>query len=260
MTAAVAAPTVIAALDGRAADRGVIAFATALAELLGASAAAVHVGDAGSTGAEAQAAAAGIPLRQVHGDVIATLAAAMRESEAVAMVLGARSTPGGGRPMGHTAARVAKQAHKPVLVVPPEVAGAVRLGKVLLALDTSRRDLGALIPLVRTLVERRCEITALHVHDERCVPPFEDQPAHSRDALISELKERYFSDVPLQLEVSSGYPIERVLLDWAASTGAEAIIVSWPEAPDAVEARLALGVLSLSTMPTLLVPAPASTL
>ena len=115
--------TVLAALDCSAADRPVIETALGVAELLGASVKAVHVGEGPAVTAEGAASMAGGPLQLLAGPVAKTLLAELHAPEVAAGVLGARGVPMGRRPAGGTVLEVLEHTDKPVVVVPPEAYG-----------------------------------------------------------------------------------------------------------------------------------------
>src|SRR5581483_7104701 len=110
---------IVAALDNSLATGPVTATALALADLFGAVPALVHVQGGGDRLARESAQAVDLPLETLAGPVVERLRERAREDDVAALVIGARGTPGGRRPLGSTALAVATSLDKPVVVVPP---------------------------------------------------------------------------------------------------------------------------------------------
>src|SRR5579871_6069982 len=115
--------TVLAALDASPAARPVLESALGMAELTGATVEAVHVREATLQAPRWLAAREAVDLTVLTGPVEATLLEAVSAPHVIAVVVGARGTPGGRRPVGRTALHILGRASKPVLVVPPEAVG-----------------------------------------------------------------------------------------------------------------------------------------
>jgi len=97
----------ITALDNSLAAQPVLTTALALGRLLDAEPELIHVRVDGDRTARSTADVAGLPLRTASGPVLDRLLECGRAEDVVAMVIGARGTPGGRRPLGSTALAVA---------------------------------------------------------------------------------------------------------------------------------------------------------
>jgi nucleotide-binding universal stress UspA family protein len=246
---------VIAAIDSSAAAWPVLSAARALGELLHASAEALHVEKGLSATIRAVAARANLPLRVIEGAPAEEVALAAAEPDVVALVLGARATPEGRRPVGRTAQKLVLTMAKPAVVVPPQCAHPVRLSRWLIPLEASPV---ALEPL-RELIERACaansRITIVHVHEAPAIPAFEDQPHHEVSAWSREFLRRYCShpeSVEILLRVG---PAREHVLAVAREVDADLIVLVWNQDLRPHRAMVVRDVLGGSPVPVLLVPA-----
>lgn len=249
---------VIAAVDSSAAARPVLDTAAALARLLGAELEALHVREDGDFAPRAQAAAVGVPLRAVRGPTVPSLVEAAKPGDVVAMVLGARGTPVGRRPAGHTALEVAAALPKPLVIVPPSVAHPGRLRRLLVPLDGSAATAAALRGTIEFARGCALEVVVLHVLDEASLPPFEDQPQHEAASWAREFVARHCPCPPeeLQLEVRVGSPSDHVL-HVAAEADVDLVALGWSQDLSEGRAAVVRETLAKSAVPVLLVPVGA---
>jgi nucleotide-binding universal stress UspA family protein len=246
---------VLAALDNSLAGTPVLAAARALASLLDARAQALHVRMDGVRTARNTAEAAGVPLKTVTGPVVERLVQAGREEEVVALAIGARSTPSGRRPLGGTAAAVATELLKPVIVVPPEAHPPDEFRRVLVPVEASLS--ASLVPqtILELAPEATIEAVALHVYEEDSLPPFTDQPQHEQAAWAQEFLARYCPARlgSVRLETRVGRSDELVPLV-AGECGCDLVALGWAQEFGPGRALVVRGTLERSTLPVLLVP------
>ena len=258
-TAAVAGPsgrTVIAAVDNSAAARPVVATAAALAPLLGADVRAVQVtGAPGAGGCTAQAAAEafGLACSTIVGDPLTELGILAGAEDVVAVVVGARSRPGGRRPAGHLALGLADATDKPVVIVPPTASPPDRMRSVLLAIEGKPGRARALRRAVELALAIDLELVVVHVDDELSIPSFSDQVQHETDAYTQEFLARYCRGAPrARLELRIGVPADEIIAA-AEAIMPDMIAVGWPHEGGPTRGETAREVLDRSTVPVLLV-------
>jgi nucleotide-binding universal stress UspA family protein len=251
---------VIAALDNSLAAKPVLATALALGRLLGAKPELLHVSVDGERTARSAADVAGLPLQTVPGPILDRLLERGRAEDVVAMVLGARGTPGGRRPLGSTALAVATSLLKPVVIVPPNAPSPAELRRVLVPLEGNLP--ASLVPraIVALGREAELEVVVLHVHEETSLPLFTDQPQHERQAWAREFLTRYcpwgIGHVRLETRLGNSQElIPRV----AGETKADLIVLGWAQELADGRAPVVRAALSHSHVPVMLVPvyAPA---
>ncbi len=245
---------IYAAVDGSAAARPVLLAALALGEVLTADVEAAYVGEQGKVAARAVAESLGVPFSVFHGSAIQTMIEQVAHPDVAAVVIGARATAGGRRPLGRTAAHIAAEAHKPVLIVPPQSLCPRHFRRIVVGLDPKHTNTEALDQVLRLLRGTNCALTAIHIHDESTLPLFEDQPYHHREAWLHEFGQRHWSGHDPDLVVEAGVPYE-VLLTTATTTSADAILLGWNEELMSDADEQVRMILSRTSIPTLLVPA-----
>jgi nucleotide-binding universal stress UspA family protein len=246
--------TVLAAVDNSLAARPVLETARALAVLLDARPEALHVQTDGDQTARSIAAAADVPLTTLTGPVVPRLVDAGAADEVVALVIGARSTPGG-RPIGATATAVATSLLKPVVVVPPDARAPESLGRVLVPLEASLRTALAPRTVLELASDATIEVLALHVLEEDAIPRFTDQPQHEQAAWTHEFLARYcpWGVAGVRLETRIGRTEELVPLV-AEESGCDLVALGWARELARGRAPVVRATLERSRVPVMLVP------
>jgi len=251
---------VIAALDNSLATRPVLATAQSLAELLGARVEAVHVGSNGDRVASSEAAAAGLELHTLTGPTIERLAELAAAEDVAALVVGARGTPAGARPVGTTAFELMTSLMKPLIVVPPDVARPDQLRRVLVPLEGTLSTALAPTRIIDVACDAELDVVVLHVHDEASLPAFTDQPQHEADAWAEEFLARYMPGRvgAVRLEVRVGRREEQILCV-AEEIGGDLIALGWSQDLAPGRASVVRTVLERGHIPVMLVPVYVAT-
>jgi nucleotide-binding universal stress UspA family protein/dienelactone hydrolase len=251
---------VLAAIDNSAAAGPVLATSKAVAQLLDATPVAVHAHEDGDATARAAAAAAGIELEITSPPVPAALAAAAVRRDALALVVGARGTPGGRRPAGRTALELATSLDRPLVVVPPLERQPERIGRILVPLDGTPATAAVLRETLEVARRAPVEVVLLHVHDDETLPAFEDQPHHELDAWSTEFIARWCAENggATQVEVRVGVPGRRVI-ETAADLEVDLIALGWSRSLAGGRAAVVREALTSSTVPVLLLPVATPT-
>lgn len=248
---------VIAALDNSLAARSVVATATSLASLFSARVEAVHVGEDGDgtrIAADA-AAAADLELRMLEGPTVAALVRAAEHGDVVALVVGTRGLPMGGRAIGSTALEVITSLMKPVVVVPPSAARPGPFKRVLVPLEGTVSTSLAPRSLVELADDADVEVVVLHVHDADTLPAFTDQPQHEGTAWRDEFVARYcpWGVGKVSMQVRLGRREEEILRA-AAETKSDLVALGWAQELAAGRAPVVRELLERGRIPVLLVP------
>jgi nucleotide-binding universal stress UspA family protein len=244
---------VLAAIDSSAAARPVLSAAKAVADLLGADVDALHVRERAWATAKAAADAAGMQLTLLSGRALERIIQEAGRPDVVAVVLGARATPGGARPAGHVATQIATSSRKPIVVVPPDCEVPVRLRRILVPLEAVIATASAVHSAMLAAATGGAEVVVVHVITDQALPPFTDQPQHEFEAWTNEFRRRYCDHPEVRLEVRMGVPRDRVLA-FAEEMEADAIILAWSQRLVAERAALVRSVLEHSRIPVILVP------
>ena len=136
----------------------------------------------------------------------------------------------GERGRSGTAFELIESIDKPVVVVPPDVARAGALSRVIVPLEGTLSSSLAPRHLIEIACDANLDVVVLHVHDEASLPAFTDQPQHETDAWAEEFLARYvpsrFGDV--RLEVRVGRRNEEVLRA-AEELDADLIALGWSQ-------------------------------
>jgi nucleotide-binding universal stress UspA family protein len=245
---------VIAAIDDSAASHPVLDAALALAGMFDARVEAIHVreGD-GAHVARAIATAGGVAYREVDGPVEKALIEEASVRDVVGLVLGARATPGGRRPAGHTALNVILSADKPVVVVPPEARVPREFDRVLVPLDGSSESSHAVAELIRLACRGELDVLILHVLDAASIPLFEDQPQYEMEAWIQEFLTRHCPSRTARAEVRVGVPGQEIMTV-AREAGSDLIALGWSQDLGPRRAAVVTEVLQHATVAVLLLP------
>jgi nucleotide-binding universal stress UspA family protein len=252
--------TVLAALDSSAAARPVLETALGIAELLDATVEAVHVRVNSTETPESLAARSGVPFRLLDGPVEETLLRCADDLAAVAIVLGARGTPGGRRPAGRTALHILEHSDRPVVVVPPEAVGVSprpfrRLVVPLEGTDASSRPVAQrLVPLIHGDVE----LLVLHVFTPETMPRVLDRPARDMQMLGGEFLARYFPNAT-RIELRGG-PVATQLTRLCEDEHVDLIVLSWSQDTSPGRAAVIQWALGHATVPLMLLPVDGTTI
>jgi len=246
---------VLAAVDNSSAGRGVIASARALAALLDAGVEVLYVRVDGDRTVRQAAEAAGLELRIAEGPVVERLIKEGAADDVVALVVGTRRSHAARRALGRTAAAVATQLPKPILIVPPDADPAPVFRRVLVPIEGSVSSSLAPRTVFELAAGAEIDAVALHVYDESSVPAFTDQPQHEQPAWEDEFLHRYcpwgLASVRLETRVGrSGESISRA----AEECGCDLIALGWSQELSGGRAPVVREVLELSSRPVLLVP------
>lgn len=246
---------ILAAVDNSAAARPVLETAKAIEPLYGSPVEAVHVRQGSTAIADAEAEAAGVPLRLESGSPQEVLAKLLGEPEVRALVIGARATPAGRRPAGGTALGLVTSVPKPVVVVPPDTREPERIDRILVPLDGSPESAAAVSGMIELARGSGIAVIVLHVRAEEDLHAFSDQLQHEARAWVEEFLAR-FCPVPahdVDIELRVGVPHEEVG-SVARETGADLIALGWSQEVTSGRAAVVRAVLSSSPVPVLLIP------
>lgn len=246
--------TVLAPIDGTTAARGVLVVAREVARVLDADIDAVHVIEEGAwADAQAEARRAGVAVRALEGPVAARLVSEASDAAIGAVVVGLGRTVGGSLPAGHVALEVIRRAHAMVVVVPPATSSEYELRTVLVPVPGRPAD--ALQNVIRIADDARLDVVILHVHDERSIPSFEDQPYYDAEAWAEEFLARWVPGARREavMEVRVGAPEEEIM-GVARERGADMIAMGWSQDLSPGRATIVRTVLERSPVPVALVP------
>ncbi len=245
----------IAALDESPAAEPVLATAQSLARLLSADTEALHVLVNGDGLARRLAAVAGIHLREAQGPVVEALTQAGEADNVAALVIGARGTPSRARPLGTTAFALATTLVKPVVVVPPDALHPGRLQRVLVPLEGTVSSSLAPRRVIELATNANLEVVVLHVHQERSLPAFTDQPQHEEAAWAEEFLARYcpWGVGVVKFDVRVGR-CEEVIPLFALESKADLIALGWARELTRARARVVRAALTHTRVPVMLIP------
>jgi nucleotide-binding universal stress UspA family protein len=233
--------------------RSVLATAGPVAKLLGATVEPVHVVEDGDSVVRAEAAAAGLSLREIDGPVVKSLVVEAGDEDVVGMVLGSRTERGDPRPAGSTALTVITSAEKPVAVVPPGVPPREELATMLVPLDGTTRSASAIWDVVRCACEGDTDVVVLHVLQEDSAPMFADQPMYEAEAWLREFMARFCPTDGATPRVRFGVPSDEVM-SVAEEVGADLIALGWSQDMSPGRAAVVRRCLAEARLPILLVP------
>lgn len=249
--------TVLAAIDSSPAARPVLETSLGISALTGATVEAIHVRDnSGETPAEA-AARCDVLLRLVDGDVDTALLSAIAEPDVLAVVVGARGTPGGRRPVGRTALHILERASKPVVVVPPEAVGvSLRpFRHLLVPLEGSEESARPIAEMLRPLIVADIELVVLHVFTTSSVPPVLDHPEWDLPLWGDEFLAR-FCPAATRIDLRTG-AVGSAVTEACGELDVDLIVLSWSQDASPGHAAVVRDVLARSSVPVLLLPVEA---
>jgi nucleotide-binding universal stress UspA family protein len=244
---------VLAAIDDSAAARPVLAVASALASLYGATVEAVHVSDDEGRTARGSADHLGIQYVCVPGDPLERLAELAAAPDVVAVTAGVRSRPRGRREPGHLTLGLADRVDKPVVVVPPGYQPPDHLRRVLVAMKGEPRNAEALTRVVRLVTSAGLELVVVHVDDEDSIPSFSDAIAHETEGYAREFLMRYCPAAPdASLELRLGVPTDEILAV-VEQIAPQLLAIGWPQGFGPARGLVAHELLHRCPIPLLLV-------
>lgn len=247
---------VLGAIDDSPCGPAVLGAVRALAELFDATPIALHVREDGSDRVVRAAKDAGVELRILAGSVIETIIAVAEQPDMLAVVLGARGTHIGARPVGHTALQVITSVEKPVVVVPPERAPDAAIARLLLPLDGTESSSQATAATALLAHSRGLRIHVLHVHHPEAMPAFEDQLHYAVPVWEREFAARFVGIPSADVEIIRrvGVAAEQVGAV-AAEVQADLIVLGWRRNLSPGRAQVVRETLAHSRVPVMLVPA-----
>jgi nucleotide-binding universal stress UspA family protein len=247
---------VLAALDQTAAATPMLGASHEIARMFGAEVEAVHVLQDGAQQVRELATHHGVPLTELEGSPGPRLAQALEDDDdAVALVVGTRCLPQGGREIGSTALEVVTTARKPVFAIPPELPTGFAIRRVLVPLEGSLPTSYAPYEALDVSGAEHVEVVILHVLDEEEVPAFSDQPQHEWEAYGREFLARYslwpFEHVRFETRV--GHPDQHIL-PVAQELDCDLIALAWAQELEQGRARIVRETLRRGRIPIMLVP------
>ncbi|MGH9085186.1 MAG: hypothetical protein ACRDYW_07000 [Acidimicrobiales bacterium] len=251
--------TVLAALDTSAAARPVLDVAIGIGELTGSRVQAIHITDDGDDVPEWLAAQEDVPLRLLEGAVEPNLLSAVEDDAVVAAVFGARGSPGGRRPAGHTAMHVLERATKPIVIVPPDAAvptSAHPLRRLLVPLEGAKESSRPILDRLCPLIVAEIELVVLHVFTTATVPRALDRSARDLSMWGDEFVAR-FCPGAARIELRTG-PIGVRVGEVTAEVGADLVVLSWSRNSSPGHAAVIRDVLGSARVPVILLPLDAA--
>jgi nucleotide-binding universal stress UspA family protein len=251
---------VLAGLDQTAAARPVLAASHEIARLFGADVSAVHVLQDGAQRVRELAADERVPLVELEGTPGPRLAQALEDDDdVVALVVGTRAQPHGGREIGSTALEVVTTTHKPVFAIPPELRADFAVRRVLVPLEGSLSTSFAPYAALDVPGAEHVDVVILHVLEEHALPAFSDQPQHEWEAFCREFLARYslWPVGHVRLETRVGRPDQHIL-PVARETDCDLIALAWAQELGPGRASIVRETLRRGTIPVLLVPVKAA--
>jgi nucleotide-binding universal stress UspA family protein len=246
---------IVAMLDTSAAARPVLETAIRVGQMTGSTVEATCVAHPSQSTEtpELLASRYAVPFRVRRGRVLPALLDAVGAPEVVAAVVGARSTPGGRRPVGTTARRLVESSDKPVVVVPPEAVSPPVFRRLLIPLEGTDTTSRAVIERLRPLIADEIEVVVLHVFTEATLPPMLDRPEYDLEILGQEFLLRHFPHAT-SIELRPG-PVARRVGEVSAEERSDLIVLSWSQDSSGDRAKVIREVLAGSPIPILLLPA-----
>jgi nucleotide-binding universal stress UspA family protein len=189
--------------------------------------------------------------------VSAGLLDTLTDPRVIAAVFGARATPGGRRPVGRTALRVLEQAHKPIVVVPPEAVGVSPrpFRRLLVPLEGSEQSARPVVESLYPLIVSAPELVVLHVFTSATVPRSLDR--YGRDLALwgDEFLARFCPEAT-RIELRAGSVGDRVA-EVCREQDVDLVVLSWSQESSLGRAVVIRDVLGRSTIPVLLLPVRA---
>jgi nucleotide-binding universal stress UspA family protein len=144
---------------------------------------------------------------------------------------------------------------KPVLLIPPGVRlpTAERFGRVLIPLEGSTRSSAAISAELRAFHREGVAVTVLHVMPLDTAPKFWDQPGHAGQIWSAEFRARWCDQPGTEFRLRRG-DVVPVILETAATEGADLIALGWSQRMSHNRASVVRGVVGQAEIPVLLTP------
>ncbi len=245
--------TVLAAIDGSATSRCVLAVAREVGRVLGARVDAIHVVEGENRPPDVEILGGDAPLRIVEGDVSERLVAEASATGVVAVVVGSSRTVGGARPAGHVTLDVIGKMHRPVVVVPPVTSAAFELHTVLVPVQG--KPARALEEVIRLAENPKLQLVILRLLDEWSIPAFEDQPYYDVETWAEEFLARWVPGASSDtvMEVRIGAP-EELILTVAREVTADMVAIGWRQDVGTERSPVVRTALERSPIPVVLLP------
>jgi nucleotide-binding universal stress UspA family protein len=246
---------VVAAIDDSHSKSPVGEVAQALADLLGAEVEAIHVEETDA----APAPIAFSPLLRIRFDrrqdsVATAIASAVKERDALLVVLGSRGLSSSTTPAGHVTMELVQMLDVAVAVVPPQ-AEPRPINRVLVAVEGDGES-HALRRLEVDLGHRPdIDLVALHVFEPDQLPLFGDQPVLETEAWTEEFGRRMLrrTERAVQLEVRVG-DAGRSLRETATELDVDLVVIAWHRDLSRGHGRLVRTMLAEADRPVVLFP------
>lgn len=247
-------PRVLAAVDGSPVSIEVLRGAVVLADLLGARAVALYVGDP-PRDLQGLAAAIGVRLTCRRGSAAKTVASVLSEPDVVLGVIGTRGAGGTKRAQGRTAAAVMSASDKPLLAVPPGSFPPHRrhLHRALVPLDGRSESASTVEPVLRLLSQAGVDLVVVHVFDRAALPSVRDEPRDTDILWEQEFLDRNLPFLRPRLRRCEGQASTEVV-QAAIDEKADLVVVGWSQDLAAGHARTLQGLLAAGGRPVLMLP------
>lgn len=247
--------TVLAAIDATPAAGCVLSTAVAIGRTLDLDVRALHVGS-GDAAPREVAAAVGVPLKVVAGDLIPVIIEAGEHGEVLFLVVGLPPLPRQ-QPVRSTALSVAARFSKPVVAVPPEEPVRASMRRVMFPLDGTRGVSTGVRSLIAMCRAADIDVVAVHVFEARTVPRFLDG---LQDAAVwhDEFLAQHCAELGVRLRTTPG-PTAPALLQVADEDDVDVIALGWHQNVSPSHGRVVRHVLTRADRPVALVPLPDPT-
>jgi nucleotide-binding universal stress UspA family protein len=246
---------VLAAIDESSVASHVLRAAATMARTLGAEPRVLHVREGKAEQPIALARRAGLSIDVVDGDPIERIVEWSDDRAVRVVALGMRRERPPRLGTGHVASAVMSRVKKPVLLIPPGVRlpSEERFARVLIPLEGSAPSSAAIGAELRAFQGEGVAITVLHVMPAGTAPKFWDQPGHAAQTWSTEFRARWCDQPGTEFRLRRG-DVVPVILDTAATEGADVIVLGWSQKMSHNRARVVRGIVGQVEIPVLLTP------
>ncbi len=181
-----------------------------------------------------------------------TVLEAATAGDVAVLVVGARSSPGGPRPVGHVTRAVLVESEVVVAVVPPEIdRSRDPISAVLLPLEGGAAPNRRVTEIVDALAAAGSTIDQVHVFDRSTAPPFWDR--WQDEQLYADQFSTRFAPQPTGTELRSGNVAQQIR-EAADAHRSTLIVLEWGQRLGGHRAPVVRDLLCNSAVPLLLVP------